>query len=119
MTRTTIITIAAVIFATTLAGADAKPRPAYLLGLEAKGDKVTIAVISNGCTRKGHFIFSIRRGDGGTRLTVLRDQKRFCLLTPYAIRLTYTRKEIGLKSGERFVVTNPMGQMPKLRHRSN
>ena len=99
------------------AATDVIPHPAYLLGLNSKGDKVTIAVISNGCTRREHFKFHLRREAGQTRLTVLRKQGRHCLVTSHLIRLTYSRKEIGLKPGEAFIVTNPMGPMPKTAHR--
>ena len=101
-----------------LSATDVKPRPAYLLGLDVKGNNVTIAVISNGCTRRKHFKFHLRREAGQTRLTVLRDQKRHCLVTAHPIRLSYSRKEIGLKPGEAFIVTNPMGPMPKRTHKA-
>lgn len=93
------------------------PRPAYLLGLTSKGDKVTFAVISNGCTNRTHFKFHLRREAGQTRLTVLRKQLRHCLVSSHLIRLSYSRKEIGLKPGEAFIVTNPMGPIPKTAHR--
>ncbi len=99
------------------AGTQVKAFPAYLLGLDSKGDKITIGVVSQGCTNRDNFKFHLRREAGQTRLTVLRKQGRHCLVTPHAIRLTYSRKEIGLKPGEAFIVTNPMGPMPKTAHR--
>ena len=94
-------------------------RPAHLVAIKIGATHVTLSVISNGCTGRRHFSFAVRRQDGKTSLTVLRRQNRYCLVTAHVIRLTFSRRHIGLKPGERFRVTNTVGELPRQHDRKN
>lgn len=94
--------------------ADSDPAAAQepLLGFTTTPETIELRVATGGCTRKAHFTFRVERNPHNsslTRVTAIRLRPDYCKgWFPDGTLLVFTREEIGLKEGERFLITNPV-----------
>ena len=78
--------------------------PENLLGVSFDFDKkeVTIQVVSNGCTEKGHFSFEMKND----MLTINRKQKDECKRLPEKVNFTFSLKDAGIDPNKPFKIEN-------------
>lgn len=80
-----------------------------LMGVITAWSGVYIQAHSSGCTDKSSFIVKKDRSDDVTRLTFVRVEEDPCLaLYVFGKVINYSFEELGLESGEKFFVTNPL-----------
>lgn len=68
---------------------------------------IYLRVFSGGCTEKTDFAFEVREVDARKLITFYRLRPDYCLsFLPTGKTLIFTHRELGLRSGEHFNVTN-------------
>jgi hypothetical protein len=75
-----------------------------LLGLQLNADSqtVVITVMSNGCTTKKDFRFTMENG----ALLIERTRRDDCKRMPFATALSFSYAEVGIKQGNAFRIRN-------------
>jgi hypothetical protein len=83
------------------------PEEAILHGFTVGEDTVRIAVTDCGCTGDDGLIFDVKNLPRATReITVIRLVPDLCEVPPMLVEYEYSRQELRLQGGKRFVVTN-------------
>lgn len=75
---------------------------------ETAADALTIRVISKGCTAKADFVFRVDRKVGHAVVAFARRRLETCKGGMGLADLRFSYDELGLKTGERIVVANPV-----------
>jgi hypothetical protein len=79
-----------------------------LMGVTYDSQGVTYQVFSGGCTSKRSFSVTLLETDP-VGLVLTRTSEDFCeAYLPYGVTLTYSYAELGLASGDSFVIKNPL-----------
>ena len=78
-----------------------------LIGYVPTISEVYLRVFSGGCTEKEDFTFEIREVESRKLITFYRLRPDYCLsFLPTGKTLIFSHRELGLKSGDHFNVTN-------------
>jgi hypothetical protein len=87
-----------------------------ILGMKTDRTGVFFQVQSHGCTGKDDFrVESEGRGGEVIQLTLKRMNPDQCVLkNPYGALIKFGYKELGLKDGMKFIVTNPLDLEPRV-----
>lgn len=79
-----------------------------ILGVSYDGAGMTFHVQSGGCTNKSDFNFIVSL-TSPPQLTLVRNRQDLCeAMLPYGQIIKFTYSEMGLKSGDEFVITNKL-----------
>jgi uncharacterized lipoprotein YajG len=79
-----------------------------LLAVNAGNDVLRIRVKSKGCAAKADFVFRVDRRDGHAVVAFARRRLETCKGPAASADLTFSYSELGLTSGERIVIANPV-----------
>ena len=79
-----------------------------LLAVTAAGEVVKIRVRSQGCAAKTDFVFRVDRWDDHVVVAFARRRLELCKGPAKAADLTFSYAELGLRTGERIVIANPI-----------
>lgn len=86
-----------------------RPSIEPLMGVMTSWSGVYIQAHSSGCTDKNSFAVKKDRSSDVTKLTFVRIEEDPCLaLYVFGQVISYSFEELGLESGEKFFVTNPL-----------
>lgn len=83
-----------------------------LHGVEITPEKLTITVATGGCTKEGSFRFDVNKGTTGQMpymVTVYRIEPDDCEGNFEPIKISYSRKELGLDGTVEFILRNKIG----------
>lgn len=80
-----------------------------LLGVTAAREGLTIRVASNGCTGKDSMAWFVEKSGGRYAVAFGRRRIDTCAQPPTAVDLTFSFEELGLPTGARVAVVNPLG----------
>lgn len=108
----TILLLAAISLLGACGTSPAADKEERLIGVSFDYNKqeISIAVVSNGCTVKNDFAFSLQNEE----IIVKRRKKDECKAMPEAVSFTYSLAEAGLSPGKAYIIKNRFIANPNL-----
>lgn len=79
-----------------------------LLAVTSQRGALTIVVSTKGCANRADFVFRVDRVAGRAVVAFARRRLETCQGAATRAALVFSYKELGLKSGERIVIANPI-----------